>query len=104
MTPLIAVLSVVSSIHLYPGYVTKVECEGKLLVSAIGNDRAVMLAALPKELGCGVLLKPLATSGRTNLILETSTGTVERVVEVSSPTKVSPTTRELFYQVNGGKP
>ena len=62
------------------GYVKKIPCEGRLYISVIGNSKLVQLEALPKELGCGVVLKPLATSGRTNLILETSTGTIEEEI------------------------
>jgi hypothetical protein len=71
------------SIVLYPGFVTKIQCEGRLLVSAIGNDSLVQLEALPKELGCGAILKPLARSpGKTNLLLETSTGTIDQEIEI----------------------
>ena len=69
---------------LYSGLVTKVRCEGKLLISAIGEPNLVALDALPANVGCGVLLKPLAKQGRTNLILETSTGTIATLVEIVS--------------------
>ncbi len=69
-------------IHLKAGFVHKLSCEGKLFISAIGNDAIVRLEALPKELGCGVILKPIVASGRTNLILETSTGSTERQVVI----------------------
>ncbi len=69
---------------LVPGFLTKVKCQGRLLVSAIGNEFLVKLEALPKELGCGVLLKPLALSGKTNLILETSSGSFQRIIEISN--------------------
>lgn len=72
-------------IKIYPGYVSKIHCEGRLLVSAVGNDSMVRLEALPKDLGCGVLLKPLVSAGQTNLILETTGGTVERLIEVGRP-------------------
>ena len=39
------------------------------------------LEALPQNLGCGVILKPLRP-GSTNMILETSTGTIERLISV----------------------
>lgn len=87
-------------IRLFPGYVTRVQCEGKLLLSAVGNENFVRLEALPKELGCGVLLKPLSGAGRTNLILETSTGTIERVIEVV-PAKAEPGHRELHFRLQG---
>jgi len=70
-------------ITLYPGYLTRVRCEGRLLISAVGNEELVRLEALPKELGCGALLKPRAQSGQTNFFLETSTGTIARRVEIS---------------------
>jgi hypothetical protein len=98
-----AALALVGSVYLYPGYVTKVECTGKLLVSAVGNEALVVLSALPQELGCGVLLKPLGPSGRTNLILETSTGSIERVIEIA-PKKTAPVPAELTYFMPGGKP
>ena len=63
------------------GFVQKVSCSGKLYVSAVGNDSLVRLEALPKELGCAVILKPTGLYGRTNLILETSTGTVVKILE-----------------------
>ncbi len=69
-------------VKIYPGFVSKLRCEGRLYVSAIGNDRLVQLDALPKEMGCAVLLKTLAGEGQTNLVLETSTGTILRIVEI----------------------
>ena len=87
-------------VKLYPGFITKVRCEGKLYVSAIGNDTAVHLEALPKELGCGVLLKPISGNTRTNLILETSTGTVRRLVIVVSTSEI-PRSTELEYRAKG---
>ena len=69
-------------IRLHAGYVTRIQCEGRLLLSAVGSEGLVRLEAVPKELGCAVLLKPVARAGRTNLILETSAGTIERIVEV----------------------
>ena len=69
-------------IILYAGYLTQVKCSGRLLVSAIGNDRLVILEPLPKDLGCGVVLKPTGIAGRTNLLLETSTGPISLMVDV----------------------
>jgi hypothetical protein len=48
-----------------------------------GNEAMVRLEALPKELGYAVILKPLVSSRKTNLILETSTGTTERLIDVN---------------------
>ena len=72
-------------IVLHAGYVTKVRCEGKLLISAVGESSLVALEALPQNVGCGVLLKPLTKTGRTNLVLETSTGSVSILVEIAAP-------------------
>lgn len=88
-------------IRLFPGYLTKIRCEGRLLVSAVGNEGLIRLEALPKELGCGVLLKPVGQSGKTNLILETSAGTIERVVTVEGSSGLSPQARELDYRLKG---
>ncbi len=70
-------------LHLQPGFVYRLRCDGRLLVSAVGNDQLLRLDALPRELGCGAVLKPLQASGKTNLILETSAGTIIRAVEIS---------------------
>ena len=74
-------------VRLAPGFVTKLRCEGRLLVSAVGSDELVQLEALPKELGCGVLLKPKVHAGRTNLFLETTAGTIERALEIAADQK-----------------
>lgn len=84
---------------LYAGYLTKVRCEGRLLISAVGDDLLVRLEALPKELGCGVVLKPQVESARTNLILETSTGTIRRILEIRSGRGVSVPAGSLSYQL-----
>ena len=89
-----------SAIKLYPGFVVKVQCEGKLLVSAIGNDAWITLEALPKELGCGVILKPTGRGiGKSNLLLETSTGTIDREVDI---VEGIPTQSERVIRVRSG--
>lgn len=65
------------------GFVQKVPCKGRLYTSAVGNENLVRLEALPKELGCAVILKPISSTGQTNLILETSVGTVEKLLSIS---------------------
>ena len=75
--------NVAAAIKLHPGFIYKFKCEGRLLVSAVGNDSLLRIEALPKESGCAVLVKPKATRGITNIYLETSSGTVTRVLEVS---------------------
>lgn len=88
------------ALRLYPGYTTKVLCQGKLHLSVVGSEQLVQLEALPKELGCGVFLRPRAGSGRTNLILETSTGSVERIVEIRAA-GTPPVLSELAYSIGG---
>ncbi|MCC7441303.1 MAG: hypothetical protein IT285_06710 [Bdellovibrionales bacterium] len=92
----------VPAIRLYPGYVKRVRCEGRLLVSSVGSDTLVRLEALPKELGCAVLLKPLTQSGRTNLILETSTGTIERILEIRHGGEIPATAADLSESLKAG--
>ncbi|HLE01303.1 MAG TPA: hypothetical protein VJB59_13655 [Bdellovibrionota bacterium] len=67
---------------LRPGYVRKLKCQGRLLLSSVGNESLIQLSALPKETGCGVLIKPTALEGQTNLILETSAGTITRKIRI----------------------
>ena len=88
-------------LRLHPGYVYKLICSGKLLVSAVGNENLVRLEAIPREIGCGALLKPVAPSGATNLILETSTGTVARAIEVV-PSSTRPDARDLEITLQSG--
>jgi hypothetical protein len=87
-------------IRLYPGYLTRVRCEGRLYLSGVGNDAVVRLEALPKELGCGVYLKPLVGSGRTNLSLETSTGTIDRILVIEARA-TPPAESELRHLLKG---
>jgi hypothetical protein len=92
-----------SGIRVFPGFVTKVQCEGRLLVSAVGNDELVLLEALPKELGCGVILKPTGKAlGVTNLLLETSTGTIERELQVTAGMPL-PSQRMVRLRAGGGE-
>lgn len=90
-----------ATIGLTPGYIYKFRCEGRLLVSGVGSDSLIRLEPLPKELGCGVLVKPLGRTGTSNLILETSTGTVSRLIEVRTSTS-KPRTSDLEIVVQGG--
>lgn len=71
-----------STLFLYVGFVTKFRCQGRLLISSIGNEALVKRSVLPDQVGCGILLSPQAPSGKTNLILETSTGTLQRLIEI----------------------
>ncbi len=67
-------IAVVAALLLCPGYIKKIECRGRLLASSIGAPELVDLAILPKEVGCGIVLRPKAKAGETNLLLETSSG------------------------------
>src|SRR5688572_502499 len=87
------------SVTLYPGYVTRLRCEGRLLVSAVGDDRLVRLETLPKELGCGIVLKPVAAEGRSNLLLETTSGSFEAIL-LLAPGLRKPEARDLTVSVS----
>ena len=97
----VGALAAAPSITLYPGYVTRLRCEGRLLVSAVGDDRLVRLETLPKELGCGIVLKPMAGEGRSNLLLETSAGSFEAILQLA-PGKRKPEARDLTVSVSKG--
>jgi hypothetical protein len=73
-----------ATLSLRKGFLKKVECKGRLYASGVGDDAVVEMEVLPPNLGCGVILKPI-TTGHTNLILETSTGTLERTISVTAP-------------------
>lgn len=76
------------SLHLKQGFLKKVECKGRLYASGVGDETVVEMEALPSNIGCGVILKPMK-AGFTNLILETSTGTIEKNLTVASRPKSS---------------
>ena len=71
-------------LKLSPGFIYKIRCEGRLLISSIGNESILRLEALPRESGCGAIVKPLGPLGVTNLLIETSSGSISRAVEVTS--------------------
>ncbi|OFZ06126.1 MAG: hypothetical protein A2X97_02210 [Bdellovibrionales bacterium GWA1_52_35] len=68
-------------VRLYLGFVTRIECVGSLKSSALGNPALAQVEAIPREMGCGLLLKPKKT-GRSNLIVITGSGSSHRIVEV----------------------
>jgi len=70
------------TIRLFPGYISKITCDGKLVVSAVGNESIVRIEPLPNTLGCAVLIRPSTNSGRTNLILETSAGSIRATLDI----------------------
>lgn len=76
------------TIQLRQGFLKKVECKGRLYASGVGDETIVEMEALPSNIGCGVILKPVRT-GSTNLILETSTGTFEKTLGVLSRPRTS---------------
>ena len=87
-------------IRLYPGYTTRINCRGRLILSAIGNEEIVQLDALPSELGCGIILKPKATKGRTDLAAETSAASILRIVNIQSAVS-QPEPGDLVYSISG---
>jgi len=83
---------------LFSGYLAQVHCRGRLFLSSVGDSRIVQWEAFPKELGCGVVLKPKGMLGSTDLLLKTSTGDVHLIVEVRKPLiEVQP--RSLEFEV-----
>ena len=72
------------------GYIYKLRCEGRLLISAIGDEALLRLEPLPRDSGCGAIVKPLGPTGITNILLETSSGSVSRLVQVSNPIPGNP--------------
>lgn len=87
------------NLAVFYGFVTKVRCEGRVLASAIGNDQLVQLEPMPQAIGCGVVLKPVSKSGSTNLILETSAGTVHRTITITDPQGRVPKAADLMISV-----
>jgi hypothetical protein len=77
------------ALTLQVGMLLKVNCKGRLQVSAVGDDRRLQVEALPKQLGCAVILKPLRP-GRTNLILETSAESLMRNVVIKAGSEPKP--------------
>lgn len=69
------------ALYLQVGMLHKVSCKGRLQVSAVGDERRVQVEALPKSLGCAVILKPLK-GGQTNLILETSAESIQKRIVI----------------------
>jgi hypothetical protein len=72
-------------LSLFSGYLTQVHCRGRLFLSSVGDPRLVQWEAFPKEMGCGVVLKPKGLLGVTDLLLKTSTGDVHLIIEVKKP-------------------
>ena len=60
------------NLTLYKGYVSRLNCRGKLLISSIGNEALATMAPVPGEYGCTVFIKPLESAGTTNLLKEDS--------------------------------
>jgi hypothetical protein len=86
-------------ISIYSGYVTQIHCQGKLYLSSVGNEKLTTLQAIPKELGCGVILTPEGESGRTDLLLKTSTGDHHILIEIKkAPLMVSSESLEIWLK------
>ena len=91
-----AVHAETQNLSVFYGFVTKIHCEGRVLASAIGNDQLVQLEPMPNAIGCGVVLKPVSKSGSTNIILETSSGTVHRTISIIDPQGRMPKAADLM--------
>lgn len=86
------------TLNLYVGYLTQVHCKGRLFLSSVGDPNLVRWEAFPKELGCGVVLKPKGAYGSTDLLLKTSTGDSHFILNIQkSPISVRPD--QLEFQV-----
>ncbi len=84
-------------LKLTTGFIYKLRCEGRLLISAVGDESLLRLDPLPKDSGCGAILKPMGPTGVTNLLLETSSGSIGRTVEVSNPSPRRQTSPQLEF-------
>lgn len=76
------------TIVLKAGFLKKISCKGRLYAHGVGDEGIVELEPLPFNLGCGAILRPVK-AGSTNMILETSTGTLERTLVVRATPKLS---------------
>lgn len=84
------------SVKIAQGYVYKFRCEGRLLVSAVGDERLVRLEALPREIGCGAIVKSVSGLGITNIIFETTQGSFSRVIQITSHSQIPKSTDVLI--------
>ena len=75
----------ISGFSVYAGYLTQVHCRGRLFVSSVGDPNLIQWEAFPKELGCGVVLKPKGPLGTTDLLLKTSTGDYHFIFDIRKP-------------------
>ncbi len=94
----------IPTFSLYAGYLTQVHCRGRLFVSSVGDPHLLQLEAFPKELGCGVVLKPKGPLGATDLLLKTSTGDYHFIVDIQkAPLGLKSTQLEIHFEPNGLK-
>jgi hypothetical protein len=59
-------------VTLCPGFVKRLECNGRIKFFSIGDPTLVEAVAPPSPLGCVLYLRALRPKGHTNLELETS--------------------------------
>ena len=74
-----------STLSVYLGYLTQIHCRGRLFLSSVGNSKLLHLEAIPKEIGCGVVLQSKGQTGTTDLLLKTSTGDFHFILEIKNP-------------------
>lgn len=84
------------------GMLQKVSCKGRLQVSAVGDEKKVQIEALPKSMGCAVILRP-RRAGRTNLLLETSAQSILKPIHILPEGAIrTPAVREELVNEKGG--
>jgi hypothetical protein len=92
------------AIRVMDGFVTRIRCSGRLLASATGNPRLLLIEPVPKEMGCAVLLQSRGKVGRTNLILETTAGTLHRLVDVVAEDGRAKRVSDFESELKGDQP
>ena len=94
-----------SAVPIYLGYISQIHCKGRLILSSVGNPKLVNLSAIPKELGCGVLIEAQVESGTTDILLKTSTGDIHRILEIlKSKNQLTASQLEIYFNSDMQKP
>ena len=93
------------TIILYAGFGREIVCEGRLLGSYLGNTAIIDKDVVPPELGCGLILTPTIRAGSTNLIIKTSVGGAQRILEIRSapPSNLALATAPVRIKTSGGE-
>ncbi len=75
-------------VRLRPGFVTKLNCRGKIIASSLGNSELLELQVYPKNNDCAVFLRPRRLAGETNLFIETNIESYELRLLVSENSSI----------------